>query len=325
MINEKVDLLIKNGEILDDVEGTSERNINRKYSALDLTLKNELANLDKIEDAIKLIKGETAFYSEYRRKNLLNLAVNLSLEDDTYKALMEIKDIYTNLRGEFSASRYLMLAAECIYLARNFIDVEKVIKDTKVAYECMKKSHRFETKREDILSAAVIAMTSLNVAETFQEINECYEVLLECEFPGSNNIELLSNVLALINLPVDEKCATVRDLATILKENKVELKKSALPILGVTAFVTDDYNKLSKEILDVAETLKENEGFKSATVSEKARNMMALILLTKDYLQGIEKEVKRKLTKYDSDRTLDTIFEIASDGRVIIGEMEVEV
>lgn len=34
MISERVDLLINNGEILDDIEGTSERNIDRKYSAL---------------------------------------------------------------------------------------------------------------------------------------------------------------------------------------------------------------------------------------------------------------------------------------------------
>lgn len=57
-------------------------------------------------------------------------------------------------------------------------------------------------------------------------------------------------------MPVDIKCAQVRDLATNLKENKVEFKKSYLPILGIAAFVTDDYNKLSKNVLDVSETLK---------------------------------------------------------------------
>lgn len=56
MISERVDLLINNGEILDDIEGTSERNIDRKYSALNLTLRNEIANIDRIEKAIKLIK-----------------------------------------------------------------------------------------------------------------------------------------------------------------------------------------------------------------------------------------------------------------------------
>ena len=76
---------------------------------------------------------------------------------------------------------------------------------------------------------------------------------------------------------------TIRDLATNLKENKVEFKKSYLPILGIAAFVTDDYNKLSKNILDVSETLKENEGFRSVTVDEKARNIMALISYLPNY------------------------------------------
>lgn len=323
MINEKVDLLIKNGEILDDVQGTSERNIDRKYSALNLTLRNELANIDKIEDAIKLIKENTSAFSEYRRKNLLNLAVNISLEDDMNMALCEIENVYLNLKSEFSASRYLMLAAEEIYFSRNIINVEKAIRNTKAVYEFMKKNHRFETKREDLCSAALVAMTSDNLEETFNEINECYDVLSECGFSRNNNLEVLSNILSIIDLPVDRKCAIVRDLATSLKANKVELKKSALPILGVIAFITDDYIKLSKDILDVSETLKENEGFKSATVGEKARNVMALILVAKEYLDNLNVNSKVNMIKEGSNRSLDTVFAIASAGSITVGEVEV--
>ena len=230
MINERVDLLINNGEILDDIEGTSERNIDRKYSALNLTLRNEIANVDRIEKAIKIIKENTSAFSEYRRRNLLNLAVNISLEEDMDKALSEIENIYINLKSEFSQSRYLMLAAEEIFFSRNFINVEEVIMNTKSAYKYMKKNHRFETKREDLCSAAMIAMTSENLKETFDEINECYDLLTECGFSKNNDLELLSNLLSIINMPVDRKCAQVRDLATNLKENKVEFKKSTLPI-----------------------------------------------------------------------------------------------
>ncbi|NGU16866.1 DUF4003 family protein, partial [Clostridium perfringens] len=145
MISERVDLLINNGEILDEIEGTSERNIDRKYSALNLTLRNEIANIDRIEKAIKLIKENTSAFSEYRRRNLLNLAVNISLEEDMDKALSEIENIYINLKSEFSQSRYLMLAAEEIFFSRNFINVEEVIMNTKSAYKYMKKNHRFET------------------------------------------------------------------------------------------------------------------------------------------------------------------------------------
>ncbi|MDU7965079.1 MAG: DUF4003 family protein, partial [Clostridium perfringens] len=227
-----------------------------------------------MEKAIKLIKENTSAFSEYRRRNLLNLAVNISLEEDMDRSLSEIENIYINLKSEFSHSRYLMLAAEEIFFSRNFINVEEVIMNTKTAYKYMKKNHRFETKREDLCSAAMIAMTSENLEETFDEINECYDVLTDCGFSKNNDLELLSNVLSIINMPVDRKCAQVRDLATNLKENKVEFKKSYLPILGIAAFVTDDYNKLSKNVLDVSETLKENEGFRSVTVDEKARNIM---------------------------------------------------
>lgn len=325
MINERVDLLINNGEILDDIEGTSERNIDRKYSALNLTLRNEIANVDRIEKAIKIIKENTSAFSEYRRRNLLNLAVNISLEEDMDKALSEIENIYINLKSEFSQSRYLMLAAEEIFFSRNFINVEEVIMNTKTAYKYMKKNHRFETKREDLCSVAMIAMTSENLKETFDEINECYDLLTECGFSKNNDLELLSNLLSIINMPVDIKCAQVRDLATNLKENKVEFKKSALPILGVAAFVTDDYNKLSKNVLDVSETLKENEGFRSVTVDEKARNIMALILVVKEYLDNLNDDSKFKIIKKSSDISLEAIFAIASSGSVTIEEVDITV
>ncbi|EGT3600616.1 DUF4003 family protein [Clostridium perfringens] len=325
MINERVDLLINNGEILDDIEGTSERNIDRKYSALNLTLRNEIANVDRIEKAIKIIKENTSAFSEYRRRNLLNLAVNISLEEDMDKALSEIENIYINLKSEFSQSRYLMLAAEEIFFSRNFINVEEVIMNTKTAYKYMKKNHRFETKREDLCSAAMIAMTSENLKETFDEINECYDLLTECGFSKNNDLELLSNLLSIINMPVDRKCAQVRDLATNLKENKVEFKKYTLPILGVAAFVTDDYNKLSKNVLDVSETLKENEGFRSVTVDEKVRNIMALILVVKEYLDNLNDDSKFKIIKKSSDRSLEAIFAIASSGSATIEEVDITV
>lgn len=325
MISERVDLLINNGEILDEIEGTSERNIDRKYSALNLTLRNEIANIDRIEKAIKLIKENTSAFSEYRRRNLLNLAVNISLEEDMDKALSEIENIYINLKSEFSQSRYLMLAAEEIFFSRNFINVEEVIMNTKSAYKYMKKNHIFETKREDLCSAAMIAMTSENLKETFDEINECYDLLTECGFSKNNDLELLSNVLSIINMPIDIKCAQVRDLATNLKENKVEFKKSYLPILGIAAFVTDDYNKLSKNVLDVSETLKENEGFRSITVDEKARNIMALILVVKEYLDNLNDDSKFKVIKKSSDRSLEAIFAIASSGSVTIEEVDITV
>ena len=168
-------------------------------------------------------------------------------------------------------------------------------------------------------------MTSENLEETFDEINECYDVLTDCGFSKNNDLELLSNVLSIINMPVDRKCAQVRGLATNLKENKVEFKKSYLPLLGIAAFVTDDYNKLSKNVLDVSETLKENEGFRSVTVDEKARNIMALVLVVKEYLDNLKDDSKLKIIKKSSDKSLETVFAIASSGSVTIEEVDITV
>lgn len=326
MLDEKLNLLIKNSDILDDVKGVYEENILKKLNALNLTLRGKVANKSRIEEAVKLIEMKTVWPSEFRGSNLMTLAVNISTEEDMDKALKGIEDIYNKLREEgLPLSKYLMLAAQSIYFGRHCINLDKTIKNTKLAYEEMKKNHRFETKKENLCAAAIIAMNSIDIKEDFKEINECYTVLTECGFKEGNSLQLLSNVLSFVNLSTDLKAAKVRRLNKSFKENKVALKNSSLPILGVAAFVTDDYDELSMEVLDLADKLEFYSGFKSVTVDSEIRNLIALILLISKYREGLDGDLRKVILKENKDNTktllVSTQLAAALGGEISISEI----
>ena len=63
MVDDKFKLLIKNSEILDEVKNTFGMNIFKKCNALNITMKNKVANANKINSAIDLIKGKRSVLS----------------------------------------------------------------------------------------------------------------------------------------------------------------------------------------------------------------------------------------------------------------------
>lgn len=326
MLEEKVHLLVKNSDILDDVNGVVEKNILKKLNALNLTLMGKVANKKKIEKAIKLIEMKTVWPSEFRGSNLMPLAINISLENDMDIALAGVENIYDELKKEdLPVSKYLMKAAENIYFGRDCINVNKVIKDTKLAYEFMKKNHKFETKKENVCAAAIISMTSVDVETTFKEINQCYDVLAKGGFIEDNELQILSSTLSLLNLSIDEKVSRVKKLHKVLKENKVELKLSGLPMLGIAAFITDDYEKLSIEILDLAKRLEYYSSFKSVTVNSHVRNLIALVLLIQEYRESLTEDNISVIQEENASIILgSTQLALATRGEIKIRELKID-
>lgn len=60
-------------------------------------------------------------------------------------------------------------------------------------------------------------------------------------------------------------------------------------------------------------------------MDEKARNIMALILVVKEYLDNLKDDSKLKLIKKSLDKSLEAVFAIASSGSVTIEEVDITV
>ncbi|EGT3617716.1 DUF4003 family protein [Clostridium perfringens] len=308
-IEEKINLLIDNSEILDSVNGIGfGTNIFKKCNALNLTIKNKRADKERIEEAIRIIKKNTSLFSNFRGNNLLTTAVNIAQEPDMEGALEEIMDIYKRLKEEFFNNEYLILAAQIIYSARERTKISEAIINTRSAYDYMKKSHRFLTGNEDICSAAVIATTSSNLEKTFKDVEECYNTLNKLGFSKGNYLQGLCNMLAVINLPVKERCDKVHKMRESLNNNKINLKGYAFTILGVIPFVCDDYDDFGEEASIVAEKIRNAKGFGNFSLGKYLRNMIAVSLLASQCSEELGEKLKENIENLTNNASLSIVI-----------------
>ena len=292
-MNEKINLFLENNRALEDVKGSwGMYGFQIKSSALTCTMKNQIVHTDRINLALDIIKKNTSMFSNFRGINKLTTAITISFEDNMEESLNEIISIYNKLKDNFFSSEYLVMAAQVIFNARYRVNVDDAVRNTRVAYDYMKKHHRFLTGQEDIANAAIIATTSNDLEETFNEIEESYQYLKDNRIAYSNNIQSLSHILSLINLPSIQKCDEVLTMNSIMKERKVHLKDYFIPMLGIITFLADNKEAFATNIADVSMALKKEKGFGNFALGSNFRNMISATLVSLDYLETIDNEVK---------------------------------
>lgn len=310
-MNENINIFLKNNMALKNIKGSWKMyNIQKKLGALNVTLRNDEIDVEKINSAIILIKKNTSIISNFRGANILTTAIIISLENDMESSLKEIISIYNRLKQEFSISEYLIIAAQIIFSSKNIMNIDDAINNTKTAYKYMKENHRFLTGSEDIASAALIATTSINLEETFNDIEECYTLLKSKSNSSRNNIQALSHILSLINLPSENKCRKVLDMQSALKENNVPLKSYYLPVLGIVSFLTNNISEFAEKVANISQELKAYKGFGTLSIDSKLRNMISVCLVSMDYLNNLDNDLKLHLINSTSNVTLTVVSAI---------------
>lgn len=310
IIAERLNLFIKNNEILEEVVGLgfSSVSLMRKCAALNLTTKNKIADKIKIEESVKIIKDKTSIFSNFRGNNLLNTAINIYEEDNVSDALEDINAIYKGLKEEFFNNQYLILAAQIIYFARKRAVVSKAITDTGLAYGHMKKDHIFLTGQEDICAAALIATTSINLEDTFREVEDCYTLLNAAGFPKRNELQGLCNMLSIINIEKREKCKMVVKMNNTLNNHDIPLRRYAMPLLGITPFICDDYDLFAKEAKEVSDKLKKIRGFGFFSISGYIRDMIAVSIVASVYAESLNEELNEQMISLTNNASLNIVI-----------------
>lgn len=294
MINEKIQLLHDNNEVLSK-SGKLIPLILKVCSAFSLTIKNQRADLDRIKEAINVVKDNTSVMSNFRGNNLLTIATTISLEPNMEEALKELIDIYNKLKKKFLKNEYLVLTSIVIFNTKNIVNIDDAIENTRVVYDNMKKNHRFLTGSEDISAAAMIATTSSNYEKTFAKIEEYYNKLKDNGFSSGNNLQSLSHMLALFPGTVDENVAKVVNMNELLKENGVPLKRQSMQLLSMATIISDNPKSFAEEAKNVSDALKKEKGFGILGVGDVIKNMIAVGIVTCSYVENLNEADKDKL------------------------------
>jgi len=308
MIENKLDLLIKNSNSLEHVKSTFGMGTFKRCNALNLTIRNIDADVNKINDCIDLIRNNSSFFSNFRGNNLLTTAVNLSIQKNPEESFKDIMDIYNKLKNHFFTNQFLVLAAQIIYSYKGTNNVDLLVRNTRRAYNLMKENHMFLTVQEDISSAALIAVTSNNLDETFNDMENCYNILRENGFWAGNNLQALTHILSLFEGTSEEKCNKVIMLDKILRNNSTPLKSYSLAILGVAALTVNDYENFAKELISANKFLKKQRRFGSFSLSSVVRNMIVASLISLESIENTDSSIKTKVIETTNSISLNLVI-----------------
>lgn len=304
MINEKINLLIENSNRLNEIEGVIKGRVYKVSAALSLTLENRLADIEKINLAIEIIKRNTSVISYFRGDNLLITAINIANEENIEKSFKELLYIYNCLKEFFINSKYLIFVSLIIFKTRNRVDINNAIKNTRICYEYMNKN-MILTNSRNIWIAAIIATTSQSIIENIRESKECYKTLKTLGFNLSSDVRGVAYTVSLINYETDAKCYKVAKLYNSLNKNGVLVNGRFLPILGIIAFITNNYDKFSKDSAVVCRELRKNKWFSGFSLSTSYINAISVALVASEYINLIKPDVKDIILNFNNDMSLE--------------------
>lgn len=290
-LKKKVDLMVENYSVLKE-DFIWEDSIVKHFAAMINANKDKKVDLKKIREINDYIKRKTDFFSYFRGANKFMMANILAFEDD-YKAMFKkIESTYDKLKDNgFKSSEYLPLAAYTIAKEIKDNDIEFRIKRMRSFYEKMEKNHWWLTSSDDYVLAAVLATTELEVEDTSNKIEECYNALKDNSFTGCNDLQTLSHILALGEEDVKKKVTRVMDLYEGLKGIKCKISYSGLPSLGVLVLITDDIKKVLEEVKEIYDYIYEKSGYGFWSLDRNMRVILALNLISAYYVENIKSEV----------------------------------
>lgn len=290
-LKKKVDLMVENYSVLKE-DFIWDGSLVKHFAAMINANKDKKVDLRKIHEISDYIKSETSCFSYFRGHNKFMMANILAFEDD-YKAMFKkIESIYDKLKDNgFKNSEYLPLAAYTITKETEDNDIEFRIKRMRSFYEKMEKNHWWLTSSDDYVLSAVLATTDLEVEETSNKIEECYNALKDNSFTGCNELQTLSHILALGEEDVNKKVTRVMDLYEGLKTVKCKISYSGLPSLGVLALITDDIKEVLEEAKEIHDYIYEKSGYGFWSLDRNMRVILALNLISAYYVENIKSEV----------------------------------
>lgn len=291
ILKQKIDLMIENFNNLK--EGFKwEGNLVKHFAAMVYATKDRRVSIERLQEVKKFIKDETGWTSQFRGTNEFILASLLSLEENYELFFKDTAELYDRMIEKGLKKRtQLPLAAYTIVK-----EVPKEQWDMKIDrmndfYGKMKENHFWLTSADDYVFAAVLASTDLNVADTSQNMEYCYNYLNKEGFYKGNDLQTLSHILAIGEEGVEEKCSKAVSIYGKLKENDCKLQYNGLATLGLLALVTSDVEKITEEIKEVYDYIYTKKGYGLWSLDKSMRTMLASSMVSDFHVDEIKRGV----------------------------------
>ena len=259
-------------------------------AGLIFTAADKEADVDKLKECRSILNKHTGLFSEYRDTVKLALLSEMALSDDPEQYIENVKTVYQKLhKGHFKDNSYMVLAAMLFCDLDRQSDTDEVIEKHNKLIERMNKLHPILTDSADISYVILLALSDRTIDAIIEDMNTCQDYLKNtCKIRiGSDSIQGLSEILALTDGDIKEKCDAVVRLYNLLKENKADIGDgSVFSSLAMLISINEEPETIVGEILEADNYLKERRMFDDKSEDKKNRLMFAELLVASNYGTG---------------------------------------
>lgn len=284
-MNEKLldlcELFVENKKILDECFQWDSVSM-RINGAMILTNQGVLTTKSRISACKETLKKNASIFSNYRGHVRVPFISKMSLENDGQKYFDMVSSIYDKLQdNKVFKSEFAIISAMIIYDQIAEEELDHYITKTKLIFQQMKKDHSFLTNNDDIVFAAILAVSNIDIDNLLLEMDENYRILKN-EYKSSNNQEL-SHILSIDMGAPGLKVEKLKRLYQRFKDEKLNFGKGYGSIaLAVLSLIDIDEDEAFYQIKEVNDYLYTNKGFGWSMVRNE-RLSYAALLVTKAY------------------------------------------
>lgn len=248
------------------------------------------ADVEKLAECRSILNKHTGFFSEFRDTIKIILLSEMALSDDAGQYIDDVKTVYCKLhKGHFKDNSYMVLAAMLLCAFNRQNDADAVVEKHNEIMKQMEKLHPFLTDSEDISYVILLALSDRPVDLILDDMNECFDYLKNIRKVkvGSDSMQRLSEILALADGDIKEKCDKVLSLYDILQQDKALTTDGYIfSSLGMLTDIDEAPENVVKNILEAYECLKDCKGFDNNSDGKQRRLLVAALLIAECYGTG---------------------------------------
>lgn len=225
------------------------------------TARNEEINIEKWKNVLEVIKKESSFFSTLRMNTLMQYMYVMQLENEENRAkkLSYYTENFELLRkAKLANSPYTTLAALFLNDDERFQHAQRA----RIVYEEMRKKHMFLTSYEDIPMAVLLASKETNQQQLGTTMRAYYDALHAQKLTIGNNLQTLSQILALISPTYNEQLVYyIVAIKEQLEHAGIKVKQSYYIQLGFLASAQVNEEQLT-QLIEMFNTFKKEKYFK---------------------------------------------------------------
>lgn len=292
ILNQKLTLFIENHRSMKG-KFVSRETLTKRLAALLYAEENRAIDLGAIQESYELIKAETGLFSAFRGTSAMAIATMLSLAEDGEKVLNDALALYKELNAaKFWKSDYLAIAAYQIAANAKERDRSLIVERTRAFYEGMKAYHKFYTGQDDVIFAAMLGLSDVDVNEGVNRMESLFQ-RLRGDIASGNGLQALTQVLVLGG-EAEDTVPRVLELREKLKSVGLRMDREyTLSSLGMLGLLPVEADMLVEDVSWAYEYLRGEKGFGSFSLTKQQVLLFAAALVIFSHAQELAHDVTK--------------------------------